>query len=194
MPSRSSTSASRTVSFEAAVRDVVALVAERAADRLVIDGRSGAGKTTLARRVAAEWPSTGAPQVVSLDELYPGWGGLREGGALARALVLEPHHRGEAGAYRRFDWARGTFAGPLVVVDPSLPLVVEGCGALAETVAELADASLWMDGPEAQRRRRALVRDGGGFERHWSMWADQEDAHIARERPDRLAQLALSVI
>ncbi|MEO8095730.1 MAG: hypothetical protein ABI632_12485, partial [Pseudolysinimonas sp.] len=39
---------------------------------VLIDGRSGAGKTTLARELA---PLVGA-QLVSLDDVYPGWDGL----------------------------------------------------------------------------------------------------------------------
>ena len=37
-----------------------------------IDGRSGAGKTSLAREVAAAWPAA----LVSMDSIYPGWEGL----------------------------------------------------------------------------------------------------------------------
>ena len=172
----------------------MALVAERRAHRVVVDGRSGAGKTTLAHRVAGEWPLPGDPVVVSLDELYPGWGGLREGGALACALVLGPHHEGARGAYRRFDWTQGTFAGPLVEIDPLRPLIVEGCGALSASAASFADIALWLDGSEYRRRHRALARDGAGFEPYWKMWADQEQAHIEREHPERLAELRLSVV
>ena len=43
---------------------------------LLIDGRSGSGKTELARAVVAGVPEA---QLVRLDDLYPGWGGLEEG-------------------------------------------------------------------------------------------------------------------
>lgn len=165
-----------------------ALVDARGARRLVVDGRSGAGKTTLARLVVDAWPSA---QLVSLDELYPGWGGLREGAALACALVLAPHAAGTPGRYRRFDWDIGTFAGDETLVDPERPLVVEGCGALTPASAALADATVWLDADAELRRDRALARDGDGFAPYWDMWAAQEDAHIACESPQARADLAL---
>ena len=42
---------------------------------LLIDGPSGAGKTTLALQIGE---ALGIP-VVHLDDFYPGWGGLAEG-------------------------------------------------------------------------------------------------------------------
>ncbi|WP_456283348.1 hypothetical protein [Microbacterium sp. JZ101] len=186
MPSRSSERAE--VAITEAAHRVRALIDARAARRVVVDGRSGAGKTTLARLVVEAWPGA---QLVSLDELYPGWGGLREGAALACALVLAPHAAGSVGRYRRFDWALGTFAGAEVRVDPDRPLVVEGCGALTPASAEVADASVWLDAEAALRRERALARDGDGFAPYWDMWAAQEDAHIASEAPEARADLAL---
>ena len=57
---------------------------------VLIDGRSGAGKTTLARELA---PLLGA-QLVSLDDLYPGWGGLEAGSAAVHETVLRDRDPG----------------------------------------------------------------------------------------------------
>ena len=46
---------------------------------LLIDGRTGSGKTTLATPLSA---SLAAP-IVHLEYLYPGWDGLRDGVLLA---------------------------------------------------------------------------------------------------------------
>jgi uridine kinase len=46
---------------------------------ILIDGQSGAGKTTLAQRVVQRWPVQGRVQSVALDSLYPGWDGLEAG-------------------------------------------------------------------------------------------------------------------
>ena len=51
--------------------------------RLVcVDGPAGSGKTTLAAGIAAR---TGAP-VLHMDDLYPGWSGLR-----AWTWIIEPN-------------------------------------------------------------------------------------------------------
>lgn len=155
---------------------------------LVIDGRSGAGKSSLAARVARDWPLTTPVQLLALDSVYPGWDGLERGAEIACESVLRPHGRGTIGIWRRWDWKRGEEA-EAHAVDPALGLIVEGCGALTTASAGLADVTVWVDGPHDSRRRRALERDGDGFRGHWDMWAAQEDAHMARHEPQRLAQL-----
>lgn len=146
---------------------------------LVIDGRSGSGKTTLADACAE---ALGAV-TLHLDDLYPGWAGLRAG-ALAVPGALR------TGRYRRFDWARNA-PGEVVTFDTGGSLVVEGCGALtAGTMAaarELAGTGravgLWLACAEPTRRERALARDGDLFRPHWDAWAAQERAHFAAELP-----------
>lgn len=157
---------------------------------VVIDGRSGAGKSSLAARVARAWPLSTPVQLLALDSLYPGWHGLECGAEIARESVLRPHGRGLIGIWRRWDWEREEEA-EAHAVDPALGLIVEGCGALTPASAQLSDVTVWVDGPADSRRRRALDRDGDGFRSHWDMWAAQEDAHIARHDPQRLAQLSI---
>lgn len=157
---------------------------------VVIDGRSGAGKSSLAARVARAWPLRTPVQLLALDSVYPGWGGLERGAEIARESVLRPHGRGLIGIWRRWDWEREEEA-EAHAVDPALGLIVEGCGALTPASAALADVTVWVDGPRDSRRHRALRRDGDGFRSHWNMWAAQEDAHIARHDPQGVAQLSI---
>lgn len=62
--------------------------AARGFDVLLIDGRSGSGKTSLADSVLADLEAAGdRPQVLRVEDLYPGWDGLAEGSlAVANAL------------------------------------------------------------------------------------------------------------
>jgi len=157
--------------------------------RIVIDGRSGAGKTTIAHQIADD---TGA-RVVSLDEFYPGWEGLEEATRIAARLVAD-HAAGREGAYRRWDWERGAWLRREHVVDPGIRLIIEGCGSLTASSARAATASIWIDGDAAARRQRALERDGDGFRAFWDVWAAQEDAHIRAHDPRRLATYAADVV
>ncbi|UNK69342.1 hypothetical protein [Microbacterium sp. H1-D42] len=159
---------------------------------VIIDGRSGAGKSSLAARVISAWPLRGPVQLLALDSVYPGWDGLAHGAEIAREQVLVPHGRGRIGTWRRWDWQRAEEA-EAHAVDPALGLVVEGCGALTAASAALADVTVWVDGPAPSRRRRALERDGDAFRSHWDMWAQQEQRHIARHDPQRLAALTVTV-
>lgn len=158
---------------------------------VLIDGCSGAGKTSLARLLAAQWPD-GRVQLVALDSLYPGWDGLDAGVEAARATVLAPHARGEAGTWLRWDWDAGAPAEGHVV-DPALPLIVEGSGLLTAATAPFGDVRVWVDAPAAARRRRALDRDGDLYRPHWERWAAQERRHVDRDDPRSLATVEVVV-
>ncbi len=153
---------------------------------VLIDGRSGAGKTSLARVLVARWPLRGRVQLVALDSLYPGWDGLDPGVALAREQILVPHARGLVGVWQRWDWEVGA-AAEAHAVDPSLPLVVEGSGILTPETRQLGDVRVWLESPMRSRRDRALARDGETYRPHWDRWARQEAAHVTRDEPARLA-------
>lgn len=171
------------------IRD--AIVAVQAANPVVlIDGRSGAGKTSLAVRLRDSWPLRAPAQLLALDSIYPGWSGLEQGAEIAREVVLVPHARGVIGTWQRWDWERAEPA-EAHAVDPAFGLIVEGCGALTPASSRLADVTVWVDGPPESRRTRALDRDGDGFRPFWDMWAVQEEAHIASHEPQRIADITV---
>jgi cytidylate kinase len=62
-------------------------------------------------------------------------------------------------------------------------VIVEGVGALTAANRALADLGIWMEAPEADRKRRALMRDGDTYEPHWDRWAAQEESFIATHDP-----------
>ncbi|MCS6581232.1 nucleoside/nucleotide kinase family protein [Curtobacterium citreum] len=163
----------------AAAAGVAAATGQRAV--VLIDGRSGTGKTTLGAQVAEQ---LGA-QLVHLDDLYPGWDGLR---AAADAVVTDV--LGAPSGYRRWDWVADAPA-DWVSVDPDLPIVVEGCGALSRPSASLASLRVWLEADDAVRWDRAIGRDGEVFAREWDRWAAQEQAFIAAEHPAGLADVVL---
>jgi uridine kinase len=152
---------------------------EQGASRLVvlIDGHSGAGKTTLATELAYILKA----QHVALDAFYPGWGGLEVGSAMVRG-VLDADNPG----YRRWDWKRSQPA-EFHKVNGKKDIVIEGSGSLSRANRDLATFALWIRLDQVERKRRAIARDGLGYHEHWDRWAAQEQAFFARERPDTLA-------
>jgi uridine kinase len=148
---------------------------------VAIDGRSGAGKTSLAAALRSELD---AP-VVTLEDLYGGWDGLKRGIDLLVSEVLEPLGAGRAALVPRYDWVTEAWGTPWVLEPPEI-LIVEGVGAGALRAAAYASTLVWMQAAASVRKKRALDRDGETFAPYWDMWARQEDAMLAREHtPDR---------
>ncbi|MDT5154714.1 MAG: hypothetical protein QOI01_6447, partial [Mycobacterium sp.] len=95
---------------------------------------------------------------------------------------------GRPGRWRGWDWNEQR-PGAWHAVEPGRRLVVEGVGALTPHSRSLADLAIWVDADDADRKRRALLRDGETYLPHWDRWAAQEDDFIARYDPRRNADL-----
>jgi para-aminobenzoate synthetase len=140
---------------------------------IAIDGRSGAGKTTLAVELAARLRQHHKVSLFHLEDIYPGWNGLAAGIERYVSTVLAPLRRGEAAEWVSWDWERH-YDGPGHTTLPAEIVLVEGVGAAAEAARSLLDAVVWVEAPMADRRKRALDRDGSGYEPYWDTWAAQE--------------------
>ena len=149
-----------------------------------VDGRSGSGKTDLARCLVEGVRALGLGcGVVHLDDLYPGWSGLAAGLGVLCSDVVAPLARGADAAYTSWDWLASR-PGPRREVPADDVVVLEGVGVLASPCAAHLDLRVWLHAPARVRRRRALDRDGEVFAPHWQEWADQEAALLAgRRRP-----------
>jgi adenylate kinase family enzyme len=149
--------------------------------RILIDGRSGSGKTELASALVADWPGA---QLVRLDDLYPGWDGLDAASTMVHTTLLRDFR------WQRWDWATDQ-AAEWHTLDPLRPLVIEGCGALTASSRALATLALWVELDTPTRKRRALARDGHVYTREWDRWAAQEERFLVRENPLALADAVL---
>lgn len=153
---------------------------------IAIDGRSGAGKTSLAARLAAR---RGCP-VIHLEDVYQGWEGLAD----ASRRLGEALASGRTVQLDGWDWSRAVPRRGLVTVPASRPLVVEGCGALTPEIATLTTCGIWLHADPRLRRDRVLQRDGELFvpTRWWRIWAEQERMHVQRDHPLMLADVVLT--
>ena len=153
---------------------------------VAVDGRSGAGKTSLAAALSGRLRA----RVVSLEDLYGGWDGLEHGIDLLVSAVLEPLAGGRAAQVPRYDWVAGGWAEPAVLEPPPI-LIVEGVGAGARRAAAFESVLVWLEVPAAVRKKRALDRDGATFAPYWDRWAAQEEAMIARDRTPERADIVI---
>ena len=148
---------------------------------IAIDGRGGAGKTTLAGRLRAVVPGS---VVVHTDDIawnhaYFDWGGV-----LAER-VLQPLHRGAAVDFRPDAWIAHGRPGSITVPAGTGWVWVEGTGIIREALAQWLDASVWMQGDLDEQERLLAARDGASPEQqeHVANWLREELPFMLRERP-----------
>ncbi|WP_028267583.1 aminodeoxychorismate synthase component I [Arthrobacter sp. MA-N2] len=141
---------------------------------IAIDGRSGAGKTTLAVELAARLRMHHKVSLFHLEDIYPGWNGLAAGIERYVTTVLAPLRKGDAAEWVSWDWEKH-YDGRSNVTLPAEIVIVEGVGAAASDARPMLDAVVWVDAPDDERRHRAMARDGSSYEPFWDGWAAQED-------------------
>lgn len=160
---------------------------------LAIDGHGASGKTTLARRLAAEH---GAACVVGTDDLA--WHhSFFDWAELIIDDILLPYRAGQAVSYRPPGWVKMGREGSIEVPAETKLLIVEGTGAGRLEAAEYVDALIWMDVDLDVARERGLARDVASgvngtreeAERFWDEWMAEEIPFLDRHRPWERADL-----
>ncbi len=158
---------------------------------IAIDGRSGAGKTTLAVELAARLRMHHKVSLFHLEDIYPGWNGLAAGVERYVTTVLAPLRHGDAAEWVSWDWEKH-YDGRSHVTLPAEIVIVEGVGAAASAARPMLDAVVWVDAPDDDRRHRAMARDGSSYEPFWDSWAAQEDEWL--ETDDVLDHIDVRVL
>ena len=173
---------------EAVVRRTLAAATTLGTRRLIsVDGPAGSGKSTFARDVRRAVPEHVSCRVVHLDDLYPGWDGLRAGVEQVAKWVVGPIAEGRPGRYRRWDW-HASAPGPWVDVPVVDLLVLEGVGSGSLLLAHAITTLVWVEADPGVRFERCVSRDGEGSRDHLVAWMAAEAPYLreqgTRERAD----------
>ena len=154
---------------------------------VAIDGLGGAGKTTLSTALSA---ALGGAPVVHTDD-FASW--EEPLGWWQRMLteLLVPLAEGRCARFRRSDWERHAL-GDWCEVEPAERVIVEGVSSSREAFRPYLTVTVWVDTPEPERLRRGLERDGDHALGLWQEWMASEDDYVAREQPQRHAQVLVS--
>ncbi|MEO6530601.1 MAG: chorismate-binding protein [Specibacter sp.] len=141
---------------------------------IAVDGRSGAGKTTVAVELAALLRRHRTVSLFHLEDIYPGWDGLAGGVERYIDQVLAPLSQGSPATWTAWDWeARND--GASRTTEAAQVVLVEGVGSSLGRAGQFLDAVIWVDAPGHVRKQRALARDGETYAPFWDRWAAQEE-------------------
>jgi hypothetical protein len=154
---------------------------------VALDGRGGAGKSALARRLHAALP---ASSVVHTDDIawhhsFFGWHDLLDDS------VLKPIHAGRPVSFRPQAWQDRGRTGAIEVPSGLDMVFIEGTGAGRHELSHLVDAVVWVQSDEHEAKRRALARDVADgvaadpirAEAFWDEWMAVEIPFFQRDRP-----------
>lgn len=150
---------------------------------ITIDGRSGAGKTTLAAHLRAALKDRVGTVSIEVESLCQGWDDLHSAVARARALVPT---LGEEQVYGQWDWESEQWRP--VHHNPAPLTFLVGCGAGQID----ADFAIWVEAPPQLRRSRVARRDPYDWSEHWDTWERQETELLRHRDARECADLVIS--
>lgn len=157
---------------------------------VAIDGRGGAGKSTLAEQLRAQVPRSALVHTddIAWDHAFFDWTDL-----LAEH-VLEPLRSSQAVEHRPRAWQERGRPGSISVPAGLHTVWVEGTGIIRRHLASLPDASIWVQVDHLEARRRLIRRDGDAPEQRQLVedWTCEENPFLLRERPWAHASLIVA--
>jgi uridine kinase len=151
---------------------------------IVVDGPTGSGKTTFARRLATAVRGRGLSVAeIHTDDLLDGWSDMVTFWSRLDDGVLQRVRRGEPGGFRRYDWHQGSFEQGWQQVPVTDVLLVDGVTTARAASRPLCVLSVYLVVVDAELRlRRGIARDGEELRPDLVRWAQREERYFATEQ------------
>jgi uridine kinase len=148
---------------------------------IAIDGRAGAGKTTLAARFFDELSVKKRVEVIHMDDLYDGWeNALDEHLTKTLESIVNAHHKKEGFEIDIFNWQSMTFDSKRQI-NPVDILILEGVGAGQKVVRDAGATLYWLDIDADDGIARVLKRDGNQIASQMKQWQIAQEIHFLRD-------------
>ena len=159
---------------------------------IAIDGRAGAGKTTLANELFLALSSNRKVAVVHLDEIYAGWE-LALSDLLTASLsqIIESISAGESVTFPTYDWTWQQYDSTREITPCDL-IIIEGVGSGQRIVRDIATATIWIDIDQKTGLERVLNRDGFAIVDQMNIWQEREEKHFLSDATRENADFILS--
>ena len=148
---------------------------------IAIDGRAGAGKTTLAQQLYQEHSHNKSVSVIHMDDLYNGWhNALNDDLTSKLESIIAAFLSKRELLIPIFNWTSMSFDSSQLLV-PSDVLILEGVGAGQKTVRDAGAILHWLDIDSEEGLARVLARDGLEIEIPMRQWQIDQEAHFQRD-------------
>ncbi|HEY8651628.1 MAG TPA: hypothetical protein VIL87_00840 [Dermatophilaceae bacterium] len=150
---------------------------------VLVDGRSGGGKSTFAGRLSQLLDGA----LVHSDDIAWHHDPIHWADVLVEG-VIAPWRRGDAIHFRPPGWVAQDRPGA-VDLPPNPVLIVEGVGAGRSGLAAVAELVVWVQSDRAEARRRGIARDvelgrtPDDAEDFWDEWMRAEEPFLANDQP-----------
>ena len=157
---------------------------------VAVDGRGGAGKSTLVERLRADRPRVRG-RAHRRHRLEPRV--LRLGRPDGREHPAAPPP-GRGVEFRPPAWIEHDRPGAIRIPAGADIVWVEGTGIIREEFAPWIDASIWMQGDLDEQERRLVARDGDSAaqQHHIAGWLAEELPLMLREQPWQKATIVVA--
>jgi uridine kinase len=164
-----------------------------------VSGFGGAGKSTLAERLAGELDRAA---IVSADDFTidqqrqrcDDWSSVDRGRIAEQVLI--PARNSQPVCYQQYDWPRNELGLWRTVSDFTF-LILEGIGIIHPDLLSLLDATVWIDVPLDVASERGKYRDREIYhvdhDTLWDdLWTPNDRDYFARFRPDQAVDFLLT--
>jgi uridine kinase len=149
---------------------------------IAIDGRAGAGKTTLAASFYEELSADKTVAVIHMDDLYDGWeNALSERLTQTLESIVKSHQSKVAFEIDIFNWQSMSFDSKRVI-HPVDILILEGVGAGQKVVRDAGATLYWLDIDAEVGIQRVLNRDGNQIASQMKQWQIAQEIHFLRDK------------
>ena len=158
-----------------------------------IDGHGGSGKTTLAAHLSKRFDA----EIVHTDD-FASWDNPKDWWPLVIGRIFEPLRSGaKTLSYSRSQWWPEHEPEPVVDQPVTGALILEGVGSLRREFRQFLSLAIFVSAPREVCIGRGTTRDAAMgtqdevFEQ-WNKWFDDEVGYMARDEPERFADVVLS--
>ena len=154
---------------------------------VAIDGCGGAGKSTLAAKLAALLDDC---PLIHTDD-FASWDRPLDWYPRMITQVLEPLGQNRPTRYQKFDWQANQL-GQWETVKPCSFVILEGVSSSRSEFRPYLSFSIYIETDRDLRLKRGLERDGEAALPLWQQWMAEEDEYLLRDQPQEYTDVVIS--